>query len=87
MKKLESTADYFLDISADVCPMTFVKARLSIEKMSGGELLEVRLKGEEPRKNVPESLAELGHSIVSLAPETAGDDGPEAVYRLIVRKN
>jgi TusA-related sulfurtransferase len=75
-------ADYYLDISDEVCPMTFVKTRLSIEKMSAGEVLEVRLRGEEPLQNVPDSLRELGHRIVSLAPE----EGAADTWRLIVEK-
>ena len=89
MKNVSRPPDYFLDISGDVCPMTFVRTRLSIEKMQPGEVLEVRLKGEEPLKNVPDSLTELGHRIVSLAREAAGPDGaPPAgdCYRLIVEK-
>lgn len=37
-----------------------------IEKMEHGEILAIRLCGDEPLKNVPDSLAELGHSILSL---------------------
>tara|TARA_B110000438_G_scaffold218922_1_gene211845 strand:- start:352 stop:603 length:252 start_codon:yes stop_codon:yes gene_type:complete len=74
--------DYFIDITQDVCPMTFVKARLQIEKMNEGELLQIRLLGEEPLKNVPDSLTELGHRIIAL-----GRDRPDAnVYTLVVQK-
>ncbi|MEC9022312.1 MAG: sulfurtransferase TusA family protein [Pseudomonadota bacterium] len=58
--------DHELDITRDVCPMTFVKVRLMIEKMEHGEILAIRLCGDEPIKNVPDSLVELGHSILSL---------------------
>ena len=80
-KKVESTNNYFLDITEDVCPMTFVKTRLLIEKMPEGEVAEILLKGEEPLQNVPDSLTELGHVILSLDPQ---EDG---VHRLVVRKN
>lgn len=73
---------YFLDITQDVCPMTFVKARLQIEKMNKEELLQIRLLGAEPLKNVPDSLTELGHRIVTLSRER-----PDAnVYTLVVQK-
>jgi len=65
-------ADYYLDITTDVCPMTFVKARLLVERMAPGQTAEIRLKGEEPLANVPASLAELGHIIEELVPETSG---------------
>ena len=61
--------DHELDITRDVCPMTFVRARLMVEKMKHGEILAIRLCGDEPLKNVPDSLVELGHSILSLEPE------------------
>lgn len=51
---------YFLDITGDRCPMTFVKTRLMLDKMPAGEQLGVRLKGEEPLRNVPRSAKELG---------------------------
>ena len=61
--------DHELDITRDVCPMTFVRVRLMIEKMEDGEILAIRLCGDEPLKNVPDSLVELGHSILSLEPQ------------------
>lgn len=88
MKSEKYQIDYSLDITGDVCPMTFVKTRLQIEKMSSGETLEIRLKGSEPLKNVPESVTELGHRIVSLSPEGAAGSahGEEPIHRLIVEK-
>jgi len=71
-KSVNQRADYYLDITTDVCPMTFVKARLLVERMAPGQTAEIRLKGEEPLANVPASLAELGHIVEALEPETAG---------------
>ena len=67
--------------------MTYVRTRLQIEKMSPGEILEIRLAGAEPLRNVPDSLTELGHEILSLAadPDARGPSGG-AVHRLLVRK-
>ena len=78
-----SKADHFLDISEYVCPMTFVRTRLLIERMASGETAEIRLKGEEPLENVPDSVRDLGHEIVSLSPE---EDGEAGVWRLVLRK-
>jgi len=63
--------------------MTFVKTRLLIEKMPAGATAEILLKGIEPIENVPASVAELGHDVVSI--EGASEDG--AVMRLTIRKN
>ena len=57
-----------LDIRNDVCPMTFVKTRLLIEKMSVGDVATVILRGEEPIENVPASVVELGHTVLELTP-------------------
>jgi TusA-related sulfurtransferase len=77
--------DHRLDITGDVCPLTFVKTKLLIERMAPGQIAEVRLKGSEPLENVPKSLKELGHAILSLEAE-APAQGPGGVYRLVVKK-
>ena len=82
--------DYFLDITKDVCPMTFVKVRLQIEKMLANETLEVRLKGEETLANVQESVTELGHTVLSIELEaptgSALKDGNTLLlHRLLIR--
>ncbi|NBP71755.1 MAG: sulfurtransferase TusA family protein [Alphaproteobacteria bacterium] len=89
MKIKKIDADYFIDITEDVCPMTFVKVRLQIEKMSPSETLEVRLKGVEPLKNVPDSVTELGHRLLSLTLESSGAtaDHADSVHRLVIEKN
>lgn len=71
-----------LDITRDVCPMTFVKTKLYLERMNHGETVEIRLTGEEPLTNVPRSVIEHGHQVVACDPEAEGS----AIYRLLVRK-
>jgi len=61
--------DYYLDITDEVCPMTFVKTKLMLERMEPGEVLEVRLKGSEPLENVPRSVKEMGHRVLSITEE------------------
>ena len=79
-------AERFLDITNDVCPMTFVRTKLLIEKMRPGERAEVRLQGGEPLLNVPRSVREIGHTVISLTPEdpTGPADGP---HRLVLKIN
>ncbi|MBB4265561.1 sulfurtransferase TusA family protein [Roseospira visakhapatnamensis] len=76
--------DHEIDITTDVCPFTFVKTKLLLERMTVGETVRVRLKGAAPLKNVPRSAREHGHHVLSLTPE-AGEP-PEGVHRLILRK-
>ena len=81
---MNDIANYYLDITGEVCPLTFVKTKLAIEKMLSGEILEVRLGGDEPIRNVPRSVHELGHVILSLSPEAG--QGPTGIHRLRLRK-
>ena len=62
-------ADHYLDITADLCPITFVKTKLLVERMTPGQVAEVRLKVGEPLENVPRSLREEGHEVLGLEPE------------------
>lgn len=61
-----------LDITAEKCPMTFVRTRLALDGLPVGSLLAVRLRGEEPRKNVSRSVRGLGHLILSEQEEADG---------------
>jgi len=82
---MTETPNYSLDISGDVCPMTFVKAKLLLERMASGESAEIWLKGWEPLQNVPRSIRELGHQIAGLSPIDAED--PLGLHRLLVIKS
>ena len=78
--------DFFIDITDQVCPMTFVKTKLLIESMPAGKIAEVRLKGAETLKNVPRSIEEHGHEILVLRRES--DDGDiHGVHILLLRKH
>ena len=73
-------ADYFLDITDKMCPMTFVKTKLLLEKMAPGETAEVRLRDGEPLENVPRSLKELGQEVFEKQQEKNG------IWRIKFRK-
>jgi TusA-related sulfurtransferase len=81
----KSAPDFFLDITDQVCPMTFVRTKLLIEKMAAGETAEVRLKGQEPLGNVPRNVRDHGHEVVSLEPEDP-NGAADGVHRLVIRK-
>jgi TusA-related sulfurtransferase len=63
---------HVLDITRDICPLTFVKTKLLIERMSSGDTAEIRLTGAEPLENVPRSVSEHGHLVLSLEVEASG---------------
>jgi tRNA 2-thiouridine synthesizing protein A len=64
------SSDHAIDITGEVCPMTFVRTKLKLERMQPGEVLSVRLRGEEPLRNVPRAAREEGHTILGIE-----DDG------------
>jgi tRNA 2-thiouridine synthesizing protein A len=70
-----------LDITREVCPMTYVRTKLKLESLGDGAVLEVFLKGSEPLKNVPRSAREEGHEVLALEPR------PDGTHRLLLRKH
>ncbi|MFZ1427349.1 MAG: sulfurtransferase TusA family protein [Geminicoccaceae bacterium] len=73
-------ADLDLDITAEVCPMTFVRTKLALETLEIGQVLNIRLRDGEPRHNVPRAVRDHGHEILSLQP--IEDD----LFELVIRK-
>lgn len=69
-----------LDVTADRCPMTFVRTRLRLDRMKAGEVLEVRFAGQEPAENLPRSARELGHAVLALEVDGAQRG------RIVIRK-
>jgi TusA-related sulfurtransferase len=61
-----------IDITGEICPMTFVRTRLALDKLLPGQTLLVRLRGEEPLRNVPRTATEQGHDVLSLETDSAG---------------
>ncbi len=76
----DSPADLQIDITAEVCPMTFVRTRLALDRLQPGQILAVRLRGDEPRRNVPRTAAEQGHQVLALT------DAPDGTADLLIRK-
>ena len=79
-------ADHYLDITSYVCPITFVKTKLLLERMKPGETAEIRLNAGEPLENVPRSVIEHGHTVLELAAETAPDGVETEVHVLRLKK-
>jgi tRNA 2-thiouridine synthesizing protein A len=68
----QAVADRTLDITHEVCPMTFVRTRLALDAMASGQTLLVLLKGDEPVRNVPRTAAEQGHAVLAQSTDAAG---------------
>jgi TusA-related sulfurtransferase len=52
--------------------MTFVRTRLALDRMAPGQILKVKLRGDEPLRNVPRTAREQGHEVLSLETDAAG---------------
>ena len=72
--------DEQVDITDKVCPMTFVKAKVTIDELEDGEVLAIRMNDGEPVQNVPRSMKEEGHQILKL------QDNEDGTFTLYVRK-
>ncbi|MBY0338018.1 MAG: sulfurtransferase TusA family protein [Acetobacteraceae bacterium] len=76
----EAEPMHHLDISTETCPMTFVRMRLLLDRLPAGAVLDVRFRGEEPRRNLPRAAAEQGHTVLAL------EDLADGLGRLVLRK-
>jgi tRNA 2-thiouridine synthesizing protein A len=72
--------DQTIDITGEVCPMTFVRTKLRLERMRSGEVLSVRLRGDEPLRNVPKAARDEGHIILGMVAD--GDDHIVTIRRV-----
>ena len=52
-----------LDITGLICPMTWVRTKLELERMAPGDVLVVTCPEGEALENVPRSAAEAGHLV------------------------
>jgi tRNA 2-thiouridine synthesizing protein A len=71
-----------LDVTGDTCPMTFVRTRLVLERLSAGDLLRVLVRGAEPRDSVPRMAESQGHAVLSTT-ESAEDP---SVLEIVIRR-
>tara|TARA_Y100001935_G_scaffold167881_1_gene138324 strand:- start:4173 stop:4406 length:234 start_codon:yes stop_codon:yes gene_type:complete len=69
-----------LNLKGEVCPMTFVKTKLAIEKLNSGEKLKVIFNSSEAKINVPKSLKELNYKVITI------NDVDENNFYIIVEK-
>ncbi len=53
-----------VDLRGVPCPLNLVKAKLAIEKVVLGDILEIALDDGEPIRNVPVSLGRQGQEIL-----------------------
>ena len=76
---LQLQADAQLDLRGVICPYNFVKTKLKLETMAAGQILAVLLDEGDPIRNVPRSVSDDGHIVLSQEPLAQ-------FYRVRIRK-
>lgn len=76
----ENVTDDKIDLRGVLCPINFVKTKLKLETMDGGQILEITLDDGEPMRNVPKSIKEEGHQIIKVEKLDEG-------YKLFIKKS
>jgi tRNA 2-thiouridine synthesizing protein A len=69
----EITPDKSINIKGLVCPYTFVKAKLAIESMEIGQILEILLDYEEAARSIPKSMEDHGQKVLKVDKINATD--------------
>ena len=71
--------DASLVVVGEECPMNWVRAKLELERLAEGQVLEVFVRPGEAEANVPRSARDEGHEVLSVT-----NDGDRV--RVLVRK-
>ena len=72
--------DRELDLKGEVCPYTFVKTKLVLEKMEAGQVLRVLIDYPSSVDNVPRSATSEGHHILAI------DQVEKGQWAIVIRK-
>ena len=87
--KVEVTSQKDANVNAEVrvkdfrgvaCPMNFVKTKIELSSLKSGDLLEIWLDDGQPIQNVPGSVRNEGHEVVSVV-----QDG--IFWKVLIKKN
>ena len=55
-----------LDVTGEICPITWVRTKLALEALETGEVLEVLVNDGEPLRNIPGSAKDEGHKVTGV---------------------
>ena len=73
--------DKTIDIKGQVCPYTFVRSKLAIEKMDLGQVLEIITDHKPASENVPKSMENEGQKILKI------NQTGEQEWHIFIRKD
>ena len=68
-----------LDLRGVICPYNFVKTKLTLETLKQGQVLSVLLDDGDPIRNVPRSVENEGHTVLS-------QERVDQAYRVLNRR-
>ncbi|UCH90711.1 MAG: sulfurtransferase TusA family protein [Nitrospirota bacterium] len=68
-----------LDLRGVICPYNFVKTKLKLDTLAIGAQLSVLLDEGDPIHNVPKSIINEGHQVLT-------QEKVEAYYRIVIQK-
>jgi TusA-related sulfurtransferase len=68
-----------LVVVGEECPMNYVRTKLALEDLAGGQVLEVFVNPGDAERNVPRSAREEGHEVLAV---TSVEDR----VRVLIRK-
>jgi len=75
----ETKHNQSIDITKEICPMTFVKTKLKLETMDIGQVLEVKIREGEPLANLPKSVEQEGHRVLEIYKE-------DPFYKILIER-
>lgn len=73
--------DRIIDLKGQICPYTFVRSKLAVEKMNIGEVIEIILDHKPAVENVPKSMENEGQKVLRI------DRSGEHEWHLFIRKD
>ena len=68
-----------LDLRGVICPYNFVKTKLKLDTLEVGSQLVVFLDDGDPIQNVPKSIMNEGHQVLT-------QEKVDAFYRIVIQK-
>lgn len=77
--KTEVGKNQILDLKGTACPLNYVKAKLFLENINAGDIVDIFLDEGEPINNVPKSLKDDGHKILKIEKQ-------DGFYKVVVEK-
>ena len=79
MNELQNEPVSELDLRGVICPYNFVKTKLKLETLKSGQVLSVLLDDGDPIRNLPSSVENEGHTVLS-------QERVDQAYRVLIRR-